>query len=84
MLCSYLEGLASNQYQKDDALKASSVLKIFVEELIKFGYPIRPTTHAVIHIPEDIINFDCGSESLSAFVFDNFYLFFLQYSFIGE
>ena len=65
-----------NPVPKEDALRASRVLKFFVQQLIDFGYPIRPTTHAVIHLPEDVIHFDCEIESLSAFPYKNFYGFF--------
>lgn len=59
-----------------EALEAKRVLKLFVQQLIDFGYPIKPTTHAVIHMPDDVINFNCGVENLSAFVFENFYRVF--------
>ena len=69
-------GFSPNAVRKEDAVRASRVLKFFVQQLIDFGYPIRPTTHAVIHLPKDVIHFDCGIESLSAFPYGNFYRFF--------
>ena len=50
-------GFSPNPVPKEDALRASRVLKFFVQQFIDFGYPIRPTTHAVIHLPEDVIHF---------------------------
>lgn len=60
----------------DDIAEASRVLKLYVEQLIVFGYPIRPTSHAIIHSPEDCAYFKCGVECISAFFYENFYNFF--------
>ena len=71
-----LGGFSTKPVPKENIVRASRVLKFFVKQLIDFGYRIRPTTHAVIHLPEDVINFDCGIDSLSAFFYENFYRFF--------
>lgn len=69
-------GFDSSPISSAKIKEASRVLKLYVQQLIDFGYPIRPTTHASSHLPEDAVKFDCGVEALSAFVFENFYRFF--------
>jgi hypothetical protein len=49
-------GFSPNPVPKEDALRASRVLKFFVQQLIDFGYPIRPTTHAIIHLRETLFS----------------------------
>jgi hypothetical protein len=58
----------------DKVKKASAVLNLYVQQLIYFGYPIRPTTHLASHLPEDASHYKCGVEALSAF--ERFYRFF--------
>jgi hypothetical protein len=69
-------GFANDPVSHDNIMEASRVLKMYVEQLKHFKYPIRPTTHLSSHLPEDALNHGCGVESLSAFVFENFYRFF--------
>lgn len=59
-----------------DILEATRVFKLYVQQIIDFGYPVRPTIHAIIHLPEDANNFECGVECQSAFLYENFYRFF--------
>lgn len=61
-----LGGFDPNPVSKCDIDEASKILKLYVQQLMNFGFPIRPTTHAIIHLPEDVANFCCGSECLSA------------------
>jgi len=68
-------GFANDPVSHDNIIEASRVLKMYVEQLKHFKYPIRPTTHLSSHLPEDALNHGCGVESLSAFVFENFYRF---------
>ncbi len=69
-------GFANDPVSHDNIIEAFRVLKMYVEQLKHFKYPIRPTTHLSSHLPEDALNHGCGVESLSAFVFENFYRFF--------
>lgn len=52
------------------------MLKKYVQQLIDFGFPIRPTTHTIIHLTEDVETYECGIEVNSAYVFENFQGFF--------
>jgi len=72
-------GFDSAPISHDNIKKASGVLKLYVQQLIDFGYPIRPTTHLASHLPEDASHYKCGVEALSAFVFENFYRFFRNF-----
>lgn len=47
--------------------KANIVLKQHVRQLIDLVYPIRRTTHAIIHLLYDVKIFQRGIECLSAF-----------------
>lgn len=42
--------------------EASAGLKQYVQQLIDFGFLIRPTIHAIIHLPEDVQTYECGIE----------------------
>ncbi len=69
-------GFSNEPVSNGNVTEASRVLKIYVQQLKEFKYPIRPTTHFATHLPEDALNYGCGVEALSAFVFENFYRFF--------
>jgi hypothetical protein len=55
----------------ENILKATNVLKKHVSKLKEFKYPIRFLTHNIIHLPEDAENFECGIETLGAFIYEN-------------
>ena len=61
-----------NPVSESNINKASDQLKLYVKELIEWGYPIRMTTHLSIHIPDDVREFLCGVECISAFQFESF------------
>lgn len=51
--------------------EARRLLKLYVEQMKEFEFPIRFLTHNVIHVPEDVINHQTGVETLDAFVYEN-------------
>ncbi|KZS03094.1 Uncharacterized protein APZ42_034264 [Daphnia magna] len=69
-------GFSNEPVSNANVTEASRVLKLYVQQLKEFKYPIRPTTHFATHLPEDAVKYGCGVETLSAFVFENFYRFF--------
>ncbi|XP_045024703.1 uncharacterized protein LOC123469643 [Daphnia magna] len=69
-------GFVNEPVSQDNLRESSRVLKMYVQQLKQFNYPIRPTTHFASHLPEDALKYGCGIEALSAFVFENFYRFF--------
>lgn len=69
-------GFDPNPVPDSDITEASSTLKKYLKQLQDWGYPIRPTSHAMFHLPEDCKKFKCGVECLSAFLYENFYRFF--------
>ena len=71
-----LGGFNPNPVSQDDVELARKLLKRYVEIIIEFGYPVRFSDHESIHIPDDVDFFECGVESLSAYVFENFERFF--------
>lgn len=56
--------------------EARMVLKQYVVELAERGIPVRFVSHQIIHIPDDVLKYKCGVETLSAFPFENFQSFF--------
>lgn len=71
-----LGGFDQNPVLNSDSTEASSTLKKYLEQLQQWGYRIRPTSHAMFHLPEDCKKFKCGVECFSAFLYENFYRFF--------
>jgi hypothetical protein len=71
-----LGGFFPSPVEEDDIRGATAALKTYVQQLIDFGFPIRPTTHAITHLPEDVKKYQCGLEVNSAYVFENFQGFF--------
>ena len=67
---------APSPVKNENIREASVALKKYVQQLIDFSFPIRPKTHAIIHLPEDVENYECGLEVNSAYVFENFQGFF--------
>jgi len=65
-----------NPVSQNDLDEATRVLKLYVETLKDANCPIRPTDHAMIHMPLDGTYFKCGVECQSAFFYENFYRFF--------
>lgn len=61
-----------NPVPEDNIDAARDQLKDYVKELIDFKFPIRITTHEIIHIPDDVKKFNCGVECISAFKFESF------------
>lgn len=55
----------------EKSAEARRLLKLYVEQMKEFGFPIRFLTHNVIHIPEDVINHQTGVETLDAFIYEN-------------
>ena len=55
----------------DKSGEARRLLKLYVEQMKEFEFPIRFLTHNVIHVPEDVINHQTGVETLDAFVYEN-------------
>lgn len=53
-------------------LEAEKALKRYSIELTEYGIPCRFVSHQVIHIPQDVAQFQCGVETLSAFPFESF------------
>ena len=51
--------------------EARRLLKLYVEQMKEFEFPIRFLTHNVFHVPEDVINHQTGVETLDAFVYEN-------------
>lgn len=51
---------------------ATNELKCYVKELISFKFPVRITTHEMIHMPDDVRKHECGVECISAFKFESF------------
>lgn len=56
--------------------EARTVLKRYTVELSERGIPVRFVSHQIIHIPDDVLKYKCGVETLSAFPFENFQRFF--------
>jgi hypothetical protein len=71
-----LGGFDPSPVEETNIREAEDALKKYVQQLIDFGFPIRPTTHAIIHIPDDVRTYQCGMECNSAYVFENFQRFF--------
>lgn len=71
-----LGGFKNSRVDEANVLEATRLLKLYVKMNIDFDYPVRFTTHEIIHIPEDVLRFSCGVECLSAYVFENFQRFF--------
>ena len=71
-----LGGFDPSPVKNENIREASVALKKYVQQLIDFSFQIRPTTHAIIHLPEDVENYECGLEVNSAYVFENFQGFF--------
>lgn len=67
-----LGGYNPDQVSEDNIREASRLLKLYVKMQADFHYPVRYTTHCIIHLPEDASKYCCGVECLSAFVFENF------------
>lgn len=61
-----------NPVPEEDIKEATRLLKLYVQQQIDFGFPVRFTTHCLIHLPEDVATYQCGIECLSAFVFEDF------------
>lgn len=57
-----LGGFDQNPVPEDDINEATRVLKLYVTNLINAGIPIRPSDHAMIHMPLDARCFKCGVE----------------------
>lgn len=55
---------------------ARQILKMYSVELTEREIPCRFVSHQIIHIPDDVANFQCGIETLSAFQYESFLSFF--------
>jgi hypothetical protein len=64
-------GSSSEPITVEDTAEASSILKLYQQELIEKKIPIRYMTHASQHIVEDVINYKCGAERNAAWMFEN-------------
>ena len=53
-----------------------TALKMYSRGLVERGYPCTFHSHQIIHLPDDVKNFGCGLETLSAFPFEAFQKFF--------
>lgn len=67
-----LGGCSPNPVSSDNIEKARSELKTYVEELKNRKFPIRITLHEMIHIPDDVEEFECGVEWVAAWRFETF------------
>lgn len=67
-----LGGFNPNPVSTEDITEASRLLKGYVQQCIEYGWPVRFTTHQIIHLPEDVSFYKCGVECLSAYPFENF------------
>lgn len=56
--------------------EAEKALKRYSTELTELGIPCRFISHQIVLIPQDVSNFQCGVETLSAFPYENFQSFF--------
>ena len=52
-----LGGFQTNAVSEENVKEAIRALKLYVQQLMDFEIPIRPTTHSIIHQPEDVSNF---------------------------
>ena len=52
-----LTGFEPKSVKHCDIDEASTKIKLYVQQLINFEYPIRPTTHSIIHIPKEVAKF---------------------------
>lgn len=53
-------GFYSAPISDDNIKTASGVSKLYIQQVIHFGYPVRPITHFVSHLPEDASQYNCG------------------------
>jgi hypothetical protein len=61
---------------KKRILKAKNILDRYSVELTEREIPCRFVSHQVSHLWQDSENFQCGIETLSAFPFESFQVFF--------
>lgn len=66
----------SSPVDEASIVEAESCLKRYSVELSERNIPCRFVSHQIIHIPQDVRNFKCGVETLSAFQFESFQQFF--------
>lgn len=52
------------------------ILKSYAVELMERDIPLRFVSHQMIHIPDDVAKYQCGVETLSAFQYESFLVFF--------
>ena len=55
---------------------AKNVLDNYAVELTERKIPLRFVSHQMIHIPDDVAKYKCGVETLSAFQYESFLVFF--------
>ena len=69
-------GFEPKPVREADLVEARRVSRLYNQQQMDSKIPIRPMTHAIIHMPDDCENFQVQSESISAYVFENFMRFF--------
>jgi hypothetical protein len=80
LLLQYLKllmgGFEPKPVREADLVEARRVSRLYNQQQMDSKIPIRPMTHAIIHMPDDCENFQVQSESISAYIFENFMRFF--------
>ena len=71
-----LGGFNKNPTPPENIEKARTVLKDFIVEHKRLGYPVRFVNHEILHLPDDATTYKCGIERNSAFEFENFLRWF--------
>lgn len=67
-----LGGCNPNPVSTCNINRARSELKEYVRYLTDAGYPIRISTHEIVHIPDDVLKYECGVECIAAWKFESF------------
>ena len=52
-----LGSFSPNPVPEGNIQKATELLKRYVQQIIDWGWPVRFSTHEIIHIPEDVKKF---------------------------
>jgi hypothetical protein len=73
-----LGGFGHQPVPDADIDEATTALKAYSSGLQERQIPCRFLNHYITHLPEDVKNFQCGIESLSAFPFESFMKVFRQ------
>jgi hypothetical protein len=80
LLLQYLKllmgGFEPKPVPEADLVEARRVSRLYNQQQMDSKIPIRPMTHAIIHMPDDCEHFQVQSESMSAYIFENFMRFF--------